>query len=69
MAAKYEERQLTIFGETPETEFVSTICEMFNYDEHNVHVRGTSEDPWFCAKDICEILEYKDPKVAILEKR
>jgi len=26
----------------------------------DVKVVGTFEDPWFCGRDVCEILEYKD---------
>jgi len=31
----------------------------------SVKVVGTFEDPWFCGRDVCEILEYKDIKDAL----
>jgi prophage antirepressor-like protein len=27
---------------------------------YKVRVVGTREDPWFCGKDVCEILGYSD---------
>ena len=30
-----------------------------------IKIVGTYEDPYFCGKDVCEILEYKDIKVAL----
>ena len=33
----------------------------------DVKVVGTFEEPWFCGRDICEILEYLDIKKAIQE--
>ena len=33
----------------------------------DVKVVGTFDDPWFCGKDVCEILEYKDIKKALQE--
>ena len=31
----------------------------------DVKVVGTFEEPWFCGRDVCEILEYKDIKQAL----
>jgi len=31
----------------------------------DVKVVGTFEEPWFCGRDVCEILEYKDIKKAL----
>jgi hypothetical protein len=32
---------------------------------HKVRVVGTREDPWFCGKDVCEILGYSNKKKAL----
>jgi prophage antirepressor-like protein len=33
--------------------------------KNEVKVVGTFEEPWFCGKDVCEILEYADNKKAL----
>ena len=33
--------------------------------DHKIKLSGTIEDPYFCSRDLCEILGYKDPKDAI----
>jgi prophage antirepressor-like protein len=32
-----------------------------------IRIVGTYEDPYFCGRDVCEILEYKDIKTALRE--
>lgn len=33
--------------------------------DHKVKLSGTMDDPYFCGRDVCEILGYKDPKDAL----
>ena len=33
--------------------------------EHQIKLSGTIDDPYFCGKDICDILDYKDFKCAL----
>jgi prophage antirepressor-like protein len=33
--------------------------------DHKVKLGGTINDPYFCGKDVCDILGYKDSKDAI----
>lgn len=33
-----------------------------NDKAHKIQLTGTVEDPYFCARDVCNILGYKDPK-------
>jgi len=35
--------------------------------KNQVKVVGTFEDPWFCGKDVCEILEYSNIKKVLWE--
>jgi len=34
-------------------------------DTNNVKVMGTTDDPWFCGRDVCEILKYTNHKQAL----
>jgi prophage antirepressor-like protein len=34
-------------------------------DTDNVKVMGTTDDPWFCGRDVCEILKYTNHKQAL----
>ena len=36
-----------------------------NGETTRVRIVGTSDEPWFCGKDICEVLEYSQPKQAL----
>lgn len=38
------------------TELINTIDETFNFNENTIRVIGTYQEPWFVAKDICDIL-------------
>ena len=49
---------------------ISESTNVVNFDvegakKTSVKVVGTFEDPWFCGRDVCEILEYKDIKDAL----
>ncbi len=44
---------------------VKSLKDIFKFGEHQLRVFGTAEEPWFCGKDVCDILEYKDTKKAI----
>lgn len=36
-----------------------------NKDNHKIRLSGTINDPYFCGKDLCEMLGYSDLKEAI----
>lgn len=36
-----------------------------NEKDHQIKLAGTVDDPYFCGKDICGVLMYKDPKMAL----
>lgn len=38
---------------------------LFNFNNHELRVVIQSNEPWFVAKDVCEVLEYKDTEVAL----
>jgi prophage antirepressor-like protein len=38
---------------------------IMNSTEHQVKLAGTVEDPYFCGKDVCEVLGYRDCKEAL----
>ena len=38
------------------TELINSIDETFNFNEKIIRVVGTTKEPWFVAKDICDIL-------------
>ena len=46
-------------------ELIKEIDETFTFDEKNIRVIGTYTEPWFVAKDICQILEIKDVSMAL----
>jgi prophage antirepressor-like protein len=41
------------------------LNKILTYNSKSVRIIGTNEDPWFCGKDVCDILEYSDYKQAI----
>jgi prophage antirepressor-like protein len=41
------------------------IINVFNYEDKKIRVAGTALEPWFCGKDIAEILGYKNPTASI----
>ena len=46
-------------------ELVNSIDENICFDEKNIRIVGLYNDPWFVAKDICQILEIKDVSMAL----
>jgi len=46
-------------------ELIKEIDETIAFDEKNIRVVGTYTEPWFVAKDICQILEIKDVSMAL----
>ena len=34
------------------------LNKILTYNSKSVRIIGTNEDPWFCGRDVCEILEY-----------
>ena len=36
-----------------------------NNKDHRIKLSGTIDDPYFCGRNVCNILGYKDPKDAI----
>ena len=43
------------------------LNKILNYNNKTVRIFGTNEDPWFCSKDICEILEYANYRDALFK--
>jgi very-short-patch-repair endonuclease len=41
------------------------LNKILTYNDKSVRIFGTNEDPWFCGRDVCAILEYSDYKQAI----
>ena len=39
------------------TELINTIDQTFNFNSNTIRVVGNYNEPWFVAKDICNILE------------
>ena len=36
-----------------------------NNTDHQVKLAGTTDDPYFCGRDVCDVLEYKDAQNAL----
>lgn len=34
------------------------LSKILTYDNKSVRIIGSNEDPWFCGRDVCGILEY-----------
>jgi len=41
-------------------ELIKQIDETVSFNEQNIRIIGTCQEPWFVAKDICNILELKN---------
>jgi anti-repressor protein len=41
------------------------IDKIFKFEEHDIKVYGTFDNPWFCGKDIATILGYVNSSDAI----
>ena len=46
-------------------ELIKAIDETITFNEKNIRIIGTYDDPWFVAKDICQILDIKDVSMAL----
>ena len=47
-------------------ELINQIDETICFNTNNIRVIGSYNEPWFVAKDICEILKLKDVSNALL---
>jgi len=43
------------------------LNKILTYNEKSVRIFGTNEDPWFCGRDVCDILEYSDYRHALMD--
>ena len=46
-------------------ELIKQIDETISFNENDIRIVGTYEQPWFVAKDICQILDIKDVSMAL----
>jgi prophage antirepressor-like protein len=46
-------------------ELIKEIDEQISFENYNIRVLGTYTEPWFVAKDICQILDIKDSRSAL----
>lgn len=46
---------------------LETLDRILNYNGKTVRVVGTDNDPWFCGKDVCDILNYSNHRKAIFD--
>ena len=44
---------------------LASIKDIFNFENKQLRVYGTADNPWFCGKDVCNILEYKNTNETI----
>jgi len=42
------------------------LNKILTYNQKSVRIFGTNEDPWFCGRDVCEILEYENYRKALM---
>ena len=47
-------------------ELINQIDETITFSKKNIRILGSYNEPWFVAKDICEILQLKDVSNALL---
>lgn len=57
------------FAARPEGAYAMNINEfmkeVFKFEDKQVKIIGTYEEPWFCGRDVCRILEYSNYRKAI----
>lgn len=46
---------------------IEHLNKILNYNNKTVRIFGTNEDPWFCGRDVCDILEYSDYRGALFD--
>lgn len=44
---------------------METLDKILNYNDKTVKVVGTDKEPWFCGKDVCDILRYSKYRDAL----
>lgn len=44
---------------------MSKALQVFNFEKRDVRVVMTGSEPWFVAKDVCEVLELGNPRQAL----
>ena len=43
----------------------NNFLKIFTFDGKTIRTTGTSDNPWFVVKDICDVLDIKDNRVAL----
>jgi prophage antirepressor-like protein len=43
------------------------LNKILNYNDKTVRIFGTNENPWFCGRDVCDILKYSDYRKALFK--
>ncbi|MGL5962354.1 MAG: BRO-N domain-containing protein, partial [Cetobacterium sp.] len=43
------------------------LNKILTYNNKSVRIFGTNENPWFCGRDVCEILEYENYRNALFK--
>jgi prophage antirepressor-like protein len=46
-------------------ELINCIDETISFNENNIRIIGSYNEPWFVAKDVCQILDIKDVSMAL----
>lgn len=46
-------------------ELIKQLDQTISFNEHDIRIIGTYQEPWFVAKDICNILDIKDVSMAL----
>ncbi|MGL5961860.1 MAG: BRO-N domain-containing protein, partial [Cetobacterium sp.] len=49
------------------TQNLDHLNKILTYNSKSVRIIGTNEDPWFCGRDVCGILEYSDYRRALFD--
>lgn len=56
----------TINNEKFDSQNLEHLNKILTYNNKSVRIFGTNEDPWFCGRDVCEILEYENYRQALM---
>lgn len=57
---------IEIINEKSEQIVFGHLNKILNYNNKIIRIFGTNEDPWFCGRDVCGILEYSDYRQALM---
>ena len=41
--------------------------ELLTFEDQKIKMVGTADEPWFCARDVCNVLGYSDYRKAIVD--